>query len=454
MLGNLFATAGRLPGAAIGPAEWRSCPTPTSPHCSTSLLDEARAGLAEGGIPIGAALFAADGTLLGRGHNRRVQDGDPSMHAETAAFRAAGRQRDYRKTVMVTTLSPCWYCSGLVRQFGIGAVVIGEARTFTGGHDWLAEHGVEVTLLDDDALRGADGGLHRGPAGAVARGHRRGALMRPSERDPDRRPRRLAGRPDGRRRAGRRGPAAGGLPAGHRPRRRRRAAGGVRAAARRFFALPDEVKQRYAVRIGGRGWLAPGVEANGLVEGTETPPDLKESFAVGPDTPTGDPAVDAVWFPPNVWPAEVPELRAVVTRYTSAMRRVADDLLELCATALGLPVATLTSLATNPTWTFNINRYPPLTEVGQPADGQFRIGPHTDFGTVTVLDREPGAGGLQVFVTAADDPDGPGVWQDAPYDPDALTVNIGDLLAHWTGLRWSSGRHRVLPPQAALRTRN
>jgi cytosine deaminase len=113
-------------------------------------LDEARAGLAEGGIPIGAALFAADGTLLGRGHNRRVQDGDPSMHAETAAFRAAGRQRDYRKTVMVTTLSPCWYCSGLVRQFGIGAVVIGESRTFTGGHDWLAELGVEVTLLDDD----------------------------------------------------------------------------------------------------------------------------------------------------------------------------------------------------------------------------------------------------------------------------------------------------------------
>ena len=110
---------------------------------------EARVGLAEGGVPIGAALFAADGTLLGSGHNRRVQDGDPSMHAETAAFRAAGRQRDYRKTVMVTTLSPCWYCSGLVRQFGIGAVVIGEARTFTGGHDWLAEHGVKVTLLDD-----------------------------------------------------------------------------------------------------------------------------------------------------------------------------------------------------------------------------------------------------------------------------------------------------------------
>ena len=117
-------------------------------------LAEARAGLAEGGIPIGAALFAADGTLLGRGHNRRVQDGDPSMHAETSAFRAAGRQHDYRSTIMVTTLLPCWYCSGLVRQFGIGAVVIGEARTFTGGHDWLAEHGVKITLLDDDRCAG------------------------------------------------------------------------------------------------------------------------------------------------------------------------------------------------------------------------------------------------------------------------------------------------------------
>ncbi|WP_274561289.1 nucleoside deaminase [Streptomyces spiramyceticus] len=112
-------------------------------------LAEARAGLAEGGIPIGAALYGADGVLLGRGHNRRVQDGDPSMHAETAAFRDAGRQRSYRGTTMVTTLSPCWYCSGLVRQFGISRVVIGEATTFRGGQDWLAEHGVEVVVLDD-----------------------------------------------------------------------------------------------------------------------------------------------------------------------------------------------------------------------------------------------------------------------------------------------------------------
>lgn len=112
-------------------------------------ISEARLGFEEGGVPIGAALFTRDGELLGKGHNRRVQDNDPSMHAETAAFKHAGRQTDYRNTVMVTTLSPCWYCSGLVRQFGIGAVVIGENQTFKGGEDWLAENGVEVIVMDN-----------------------------------------------------------------------------------------------------------------------------------------------------------------------------------------------------------------------------------------------------------------------------------------------------------------
>ena len=113
--------------------------------------DEALAGLAEGGIPIGAALFTREGELLGSGHNRRVQNDDASTHAETDAFRRAGRRRDYADCVMVTTLSPCWYCSGLVRQFNIGAVVIGEATNFHGGHDWLSELGVEVIVLDDPA---------------------------------------------------------------------------------------------------------------------------------------------------------------------------------------------------------------------------------------------------------------------------------------------------------------
>jgi cytosine deaminase len=112
-------------------------------------VSEAKAGLAEGGIPIGAALYSADGTVLGSGHNRRVQHDDPSVHGETDAFRRAGRQRSYRGTTMVTTLSPCWYCSGLVRQFGISRVLIGEATTFYGGHDWLAENGVEVQILND-----------------------------------------------------------------------------------------------------------------------------------------------------------------------------------------------------------------------------------------------------------------------------------------------------------------
>ncbi|MEU4351630.1 nucleoside deaminase [Streptomyces sp. NPDC023838] len=116
-------------------------------------LAEARAGRAEGGIPVGAALFDATGTLLGRGRNRRVQDDDPSTHAETAAFRAAGRQATYAGTTMVTTLAPCWYCSGLVRQFGISRVVIGEARSFDGGQEWLAGHGVEVVVLDDAECR-------------------------------------------------------------------------------------------------------------------------------------------------------------------------------------------------------------------------------------------------------------------------------------------------------------
>ncbi len=111
-------------------------------------LAEARTGLAEGGIPIGAALFGPNGEVLGRGHNRRVQENDPSVHGETDAFRKAGRQRRYQDTIMVTTLAPCWYCSGLIVQFRIGAVVVGESRTFRGGIDWLRERGVTVVDLD------------------------------------------------------------------------------------------------------------------------------------------------------------------------------------------------------------------------------------------------------------------------------------------------------------------
>ncbi len=111
-------------------------------------LAEARKGREEGGIPIGAAIFTRDGRLLGSGRNRRLQHGDPSAHGETDAFRNAGRQRSYRELIMVTTLAPCWYCSGLIRQFGFRTVIVGESRTFPGGLDWLRELGVEVINLD------------------------------------------------------------------------------------------------------------------------------------------------------------------------------------------------------------------------------------------------------------------------------------------------------------------
>jgi creatinine deaminase len=112
-------------------------------------IEEARLGASEGGIPIGAALFDGQGNLLGRGHNRRVQENDPSIHGETDAFRKAGRQRSYRDTIMATTLAPCWYCSGLVRQFGIGTVIVGESTTFQGGIDWLRENGVTIIDLNN-----------------------------------------------------------------------------------------------------------------------------------------------------------------------------------------------------------------------------------------------------------------------------------------------------------------
>ena len=115
-------------------------------------IAEAKLGLAEGGIPIGAALFDEEGRLLGSGRNRRVQDGDASMHGETSAFRNAGRQRSYRNVTLATSLSPCWYCSGLIRQFGIGRVLVGDDKNFMGGQDWVAEHGAELHVMNNPEL--------------------------------------------------------------------------------------------------------------------------------------------------------------------------------------------------------------------------------------------------------------------------------------------------------------
>jgi isopenicillin N synthase-like dioxygenase len=123
------------------------------------------------------------------------------------------------------------------------------------------------------------------------------------------------------------------------------------------------------------------------------------------------------------------------------MRGLSDELLVLCAAALGLERDFFTRHTGHATHTMNINWYPPMAVAGVPEPGQYRIGPHTDFGTVTVLDREPGRGGLQVWTES-------GGWEDAPFEPGAFTINTGDLLARWSGGRWKSNRHRVLPPQA------
>lgn len=128
-------------------------------------IHEARIGLAEGGIPVGAALFHADGRLLGSGHNRRVQRDDPSAHGETEAFRNARRQRSYRDTIMVTTLAPCWYCSGLVRQFNVGALIVGESKNFAGGLEWLRSLGIKVIdLADEGCVQLMAGYIRENPA--------------------------------------------------------------------------------------------------------------------------------------------------------------------------------------------------------------------------------------------------------------------------------------------------
>lgn len=215
-------------------------------------------------------------------------------------------------------------------------------------------------------------------------------------------------------------------------------AAALRAEALAFFALPEQVKAAYAVRVGGRGFLPLGAEANGGAYGLDTPPDLKESFTMGRSPGPDRPGYEH-WYRPNVWPAERPALRELGSAYMRACRELADDLLEICAVALGLAPDFFVSRCDHTPYSLNLNWYPPIERVGQPAEGQFRIGPHTDFGTLTVLDRQPGLGGLQV--RALD-----GEWTDAPYVPGALTINTGDLLARWTGDRWRSTPHRVLPP--------
>lgn len=215
----------------------------------------------------------------------------------------------------------------------------------------------------------------------------------------------------------------------------------IREQARAFFTLPHERKARYATPVGGRGWIPPGGEANAFYGEVADPgrADLKESLTIGRDFATGDPETDRLWFLPNVWPQECPRLREKCEEFTGQVRELYYDLLRVCAAALGLDEGFFAGHVLDGPQTFNINRYPPRTVTGTPRDGQFRVAPHTDWGILTILDRQPGYGGLQI--QGLD-----GTWADAPYVPDALTVNVADLLSRWSGGRWRSTRHRVLPP--------
>lgn len=208
----------------------------------------------------------------------------------------------------------------------------------------------------------------------------------------------------------------------------------VRVETKQFFQLPNPVKAEYQSRVGGRGWIPAGAEANSYASGVSAPPDMKETYTFGVGKPN-DPEVKQ----PDQWPTEVPELQTTIRRYLDSTWALAMDLFTLFEQALSLAPGTFTQYASAAASSFNVNYYPSLAVSGPPAKGQFRIGEHSDFGMLTILDRQTGYGALQIQTLAGD-------WIDAPDVPGTLTVNIGDMLAHWTGDRWRSTIHRVLPP--------
>lgn len=217
-------------------------------------------------------------------------------------------------------------------------------------------------------------------------------------------------------------------------------AGQMRACGRAFFALPAEHKARYAVQ--GKydnGWTGPGLLAAAAIEGGDNTPDLHEAFHLGPAHRTGDAEFDDLYYPRNRWPDEIPQFQAVAVRYTDHMVRVSLQVLTMLAAVLGIDDDYFSARAQRATWTQNVNWYPPLTAVGAVRSGQMRVGPHFDFGTLSLLDRQLGVGGLEVWSAQ----DG---WGAPPFDPASLAVILGDLMNRWTDGRWRALRHRVLPP--------
>jgi isopenicillin N synthase-like dioxygenase len=211
----------------------------------------------------------------------------------------------------------------------------------------------------------------------------------------------------------------------------------TRQAYHQFFHLPAEQKATVRMpRLGLAGWAPMGMEANGYSFGHETPPDMKESYRLGAHALPGRLPLRGE----NVWPDQPASFRDTVTRYLAEVDRVHMELLRVCAAALGLAdLDFFAARARRNDNTLNVNWYPSVDVVGAPLPNQYRIGPHTDFGTLTVLHREPGSSDLEVQLSD-------GSWVEAPVMDDAFTVNGGDMLALWSGGRWRSAIHRVLPP--------
>jgi isopenicillin N synthase-like dioxygenase len=211
-----------------------------------------------------------------------------------------------------------------------------------------------------------------------------------------------------------------------------------------FFHRPQAEKAEVAMAETYRGWVAAGRESNAATYGVDTPPDLKETYAYGPvDVPDPDLVQRAPrWFAENRWPLGQDRFRPAAEAWWRAARSLSDTLLEIFAVGLGLPEQYLRQRCAATTSSVSLNWYWSRSLREEPAPGQFRIGPHTDFGTLTVLDRQPGEGGLQVK-----GPDGQ--WMDAPVVPGGLIINTGDMMRQWTNDRWSSNEHRVLPPPSS-----
>ena len=214
----------------------------------------------------------------------------------------------------------------------------------------------------------------------------------------------------------------------------------IRQLARRWFTMAPNVKARYHVD-GARGWK-PATVANAQSNGIATPPDLHETFMIGRCNGDGCEHADPEWFPQNVWPDEVPELQSLMVEYREHMERLAPVVMDMMAHSLQLEDGYFRRFLQPAVGSLSINWYPSYNELGETLPGQYRIGPHSDFGSVTILDRQTAVSGLQI--QALD-----GCWLPAPFVPGALTINIGDLLARWTGDRWRSTKHQVPAPTLA-----